>query len=72
MSEAKVGKASAQDPGAFIGQRPERDAETIPGGPKPGDERVAAHDAAPGAQGEPETDQDKTEFDRHREAGQAR
>ena len=63
-----------QDPGAFIGQQPEREAESIPGGVKPGDERVAAHDAAPGVPGEPDTnangtDQQSTEFDRHREAG---
>ena len=60
-----------QDPGGFIGQEPELEAESIPGGSKPGDERVAAHDAAPGVPGEPETDESNTEFDRHREAGQA-
>ena len=59
-----------QDPGAYVGQRPERQEESIPGGVKPGDERVAATDAAPGVPGEPGTDEDKTEFDRHREAGQ--
>jgi hypothetical protein len=31
------------DPGAFVGQRPERQAETIPGGIGPADERIAAH-----------------------------
>jgi hypothetical protein len=31
------------DPGAFVGQRPERQAETIPGGIGPDDERIAAH-----------------------------
>ena len=60
-----------QDPGAFIGHEPEREEESIPGGSKPGDERVAAHDAAPGVSGEPDPDETKTEFDRHREAGQA-
>ena len=60
-----------QDPGGFIGQQPEREAESIPGGVKRGDERVAAHDAAPAAPAEPGTDETKTEFDRHREAGQA-
>ena len=41
------------DPGADIGSEPEREAETIPGGVQPGDERIAAHDAAPGVPGEP-------------------
>ena len=31
------------DPGAFVGNRPERQAETIPGGVAPDDERIAAH-----------------------------
>jgi hypothetical protein len=31
------------DPGAFVGGRPERQAETIPGGVQPNDERIAAH-----------------------------
>jgi len=43
-----------QDPGAYIGSDPEREAETIPGGVRPGDERVAAHDARPGVAGEPD------------------
>ena len=42
------------DPGAYIGHEPELEEETIPGGVKPGDERVAAHDAAPGVPGEPD------------------
>jgi hypothetical protein len=41
------------DPGAYIGNEPEREAESIPGGVKPGDERVAAHDSKPGLQEEP-------------------
>jgi hypothetical protein len=65
-----------RDPGAFIGQEPEREEETIPGGVKPGDERVAAHDAAPGVRGEPDApadvDRPQTEMDRQREAGQDR
>ena len=60
-----------QDPGAFIGHEPEREAESIPGGVKPGDERVAAHDTAPGVPGEPDAEPPKTEFERHRQAGQA-
>lgn len=31
------------DPGAFVGQRPERQASTIPGGIDAADERIAAH-----------------------------
>lgn len=63
-----------RDPGAYIGQEPEREEETIPGGVKPGDERIAAHDAAPGVPGEPDAprpaDDPETEMDRQREAGQ--
>jgi hypothetical protein len=36
------------DPGAFVGNRPERQAETIPGGIGPKDERIAAHSTQPG------------------------
>ncbi|MFL5686530.1 MAG: hypothetical protein ACJ77D_10805 [Chloroflexota bacterium] len=32
-----------EDPGAYIGRMPEREAETIPGGISDKDERVAAH-----------------------------
>ena len=64
-------KTDEQDPGAFVGQEPERKAEPIPGGVKPGDERVAAHDAAPGVAGEPDAEPQKSEFDRFREAGKA-
>jgi hypothetical protein len=42
------------DPGAFIGQEPEREAETIPGGVGPRDERTSATDSRPGVPGEPE------------------
>jgi hypothetical protein len=31
------------DPGAYVGHEPERQAETIPGGVGPDDERIAAH-----------------------------
>lgn len=36
------------DPGAFVGNRPERQAETIPGGIGPDDERIAAHSTQSG------------------------
>ena len=35
--------AKPADPGAYVGHEPERQAETIPGGVRPEDERVAAH-----------------------------
>ena len=35
------------DPGAYIGRMPEREAETIPGGISDKDERVAAHSTQP-------------------------
>jgi hypothetical protein len=38
----------ATDPGAYIGQEPERMAETIPGGLGPADERAAAVDTQSG------------------------
>lgn len=31
------------DAGAYVGREPERQAETIPGGVRPDDERIAAH-----------------------------
>lgn len=64
------------DPGAFIGREPEREAETIPGGIDPSDERIAAHStrSGPPAQGDApdghrEADGDDTV---RREAGQDR
>ena len=41
------------DPGAYIGHEPELEEESIPGGVKPGDERVAAYGSQPGVEGEP-------------------
>ena len=35
--------AHPDEPGAYVGNRPERQAETIPGGVHPGDERIAAN-----------------------------
>jgi hypothetical protein len=46
----------ALDPGAYIGNEPELEAETIPGGVEPGDERVAAYDSRPGLPEEPTGD----------------
>jgi hypothetical protein len=35
--------AHPDDAGAYVGREPERQAETIPGGVRPDDERIAAH-----------------------------
>jgi hypothetical protein len=35
--------AKPEEPGAYVGRKPERMAETIPGGVDPDDERIAAH-----------------------------
>jgi hypothetical protein len=53
------------DPGAYVGNKPERQAETIPGGVRPGDERIAANSSESGAP-EPEDGPEP------REAGQNR
>ena len=37
-----------RDPGAYIGHEPELAADRIPGGVRPGDERVAANQSEPG------------------------
>jgi hypothetical protein len=62
------------DPGGFVGNRPERQAETIPGGVRPDDERIAAHSSqatGSGADPEPSGHRDGPDVDR-REAGQDR
>ena len=59
------------DPGAFIGREPELADETIPGGVKPTDDRVAFNASERAADGEPGTDTDADPPDR-REAGQNR
>lgn len=35
--------AHPDEAGAYVGRKPERQAETIPGGVRPDDERIAAH-----------------------------
>ena len=55
------------EPGAYVGNRPERQAETIPGGVEPADERIAAHST----QAEPVRD-DSTDVPDRREAGRSR
>jgi hypothetical protein len=60
-------EARPADPGAYVGNRPERQAETIPGGVRPDDERIAAHST----QVKPSSD-DAAEAPDRREAGQSR
>ena len=45
MSEQEPTKRQRPDPGAYIGQEPEPAEETIPGGVRRDDERVAAYDS---------------------------
>ena len=59
--------AHPDDAGAYIGSRPEREAETIPGGVRSGDQRIAAYATEPG----PVEDDTDAPPDR-REAGQSR
>ena len=40
--------AHPDEPGAYVGRKPERQAETIPGGVRPDDERIAAHSTQTG------------------------
>jgi hypothetical protein len=40
--------AHPDDAGAYVGRKPEREAETIPGGIGPDDERIAAHSTQSG------------------------
>ncbi len=47
------------DPGAYIGHEPELEEESIPGGVKPGDERVAAYGSRQGVEREPDGTSDK-------------
>jgi hypothetical protein len=50
----KTGRDEHEDPGAFIGRLPEREAETIPGGIGRKDERVSATGTQPGTVRGPE------------------
>ena len=59
--------AHPDEPGAYVGRKPERQAETIPGGGRPEDERVAAGST----QTEPVRDESDDPPER-REAGQSR
>jgi hypothetical protein len=66
-------QAGAHDPGAYIGREPEFEAETIPGGIGPKDERISALDTQStgvGAHEKRETDRD-TPPEGHREASKA-
>jgi hypothetical protein len=41
-------RAHPDEAGAYVGRKPERQAETIPGGIEPEDERIAAHSTQTG------------------------
>ena len=64
------------DPGAYIGSQPEREEESIPGGVRPGDERIAAHSTQVGPRREQaptgHREGSTADDDRVREAGQDR
>jgi hypothetical protein len=49
-----MNEQATEDPGAYIGSEPEREAETIPGGVDPKDERTSGSNSRPGVAGEPE------------------
>ena len=57
------------DPGAFIGRKPERQAQTIPGGVSRKDERISAVASQPGDT--PSTPGDANTPEGHREGGDA-
>jgi hypothetical protein len=54
MGESGVTNPDERDAGAYIGREPELAAETIPGGVRPGDERVAATDSESSGEGSAE------------------
>lgn len=56
MTDRDPAKDRSLDPGAFIGREPELEAETIPRGVGPTDERVAAYDSRAGVPGQPDDD----------------
>ncbi|HET9346819.1 MAG TPA: hypothetical protein VFO05_14085 [Candidatus Limnocylindrales bacterium] len=69
--------AKPDEPGAYVGRKPERQAETIPGGVRPDDERIAAHSTQAGDAPEERTPSGHREGrpaddDTVREAGQDR
>ncbi len=59
------------DPGAYIGREPELASETIPGGVRPEDDRVAYNASRRATDGEPDTEEPSDPPDT-REAGQDR
>ena len=65
-----------RDPGQYLGRKPERASESIPGGVRPDDKRVAAHSTQSGPTTEPEPSGHReggsADDDQVREAGQDR
>lgn len=57
MTDRQPGMAKSElDPGAYIGQEPELASETIPGGVRPDDDRVAFNASQRAVDGEPGMD----------------
>jgi hypothetical protein len=54
------------DPGAYVGNQPELEEESIPGRIQPADERVAAYDSRPGVKHEPEPEPEPEPADREK------
>jgi hypothetical protein len=46
--------AKPDEAGAYVGRKPEREAESIPGGVRPDDERIAAHSTQAGPTSAPD------------------
>ncbi|HET7169801.1 MAG TPA: hypothetical protein VFI69_11435 [Candidatus Limnocylindrales bacterium] len=74
---ADPNRTEGLDPGAFIGHEREREAQTIPGGVGPKDERIAANSTQSGSRIEPDQPAGHREGapaddDATREAGQDR
>ena len=71
-----MSKDKTRDPGQYIGHEPELAADSIPGGVRPDDERVAAHSTQTGPVAKPEPsghrEGDAADDDQVREAGQNR
>ncbi|HEX5013422.1 MAG TPA: hypothetical protein VFV72_04610 [Candidatus Limnocylindrales bacterium] len=71
-------EAKPDEAGAYVGRKPERQAETIPGGVRPDDERIAAHSTQAGEGGGSEApptghrEGRNTDDDLVREAGENR
>lgn len=64
-------RSQSRDPGAYIGRMPERATESLPGGPRREDRRVAAVATEPGTVRGPEPAADQATPAGHREGQDA-